>query len=155
MGPALLALTRRWAFMISAIIVMLTVIIALTVPWLPLPDPNGMEAPPYEPPGAAHWLGTDNYGRDVLARLAWGAQLALVVAIVSSAIASLIGIVLGSISGYTAEPHDRCLPPDPVVLSGVADRRAFWLAAGIHHAGHRADDMAALGPYHESTSPQP
>jgi peptide/nickel transport system permease protein len=108
-GQALLALTRRWAFMISAVIVMLTVIIALTVPWLPLPDPNGMEAPPYEPPGAAHWLGTDNYGRDVLARLAWGAQLALVVAIVSSAIASLIGIVLGSISGYFGGMIDTLL----------------------------------------------
>jgi peptide/nickel transport system permease protein len=68
-----------------------------------------MEAPPYEPPGAAHWLGTDNYGRDVLARLAWGAQLALVVAIVSSAIASLIGIVLGSISGYFGGMIDTLL----------------------------------------------
>ncbi len=109
MVPALLALSRRAAFLISAAIVVVTVIVAVTAPWLPLPDPNGMEAAPYEPPGPGHWLGTDNYGRDVLARLAWGAQLALIVALVSSAIASVIGVILGSISGYFGGTVDALL----------------------------------------------
>jgi peptide/nickel transport system permease protein len=109
MVPALLALSRRAAFLISAAIVVVTVIVAVTAPWLPLPDPNGMEAAPYEPPGPGHWLGTDNYGRDVLSRLAWGAQLALIVALVSSAIASMIGVILGSISGYFGGTVDALL----------------------------------------------
>src|SRR3712207_8229044 len=56
---------------------------------------RSMDAIPYTPPGAEHWLGTDNFGRDVLSRLVWGTQLALIVAIVSSAIASALGILLG------------------------------------------------------------
>ena len=84
----------------SAAIVAFAVVISLLAPFLPLADPDAMEAPPYLPPGAEHWFGTDNYGRDVLARVVWGTQLALLVAIVSSAISSLLGIVLGSLSGY-------------------------------------------------------
>ena len=49
MMRALLALTRRAAFMISAAIVLTAVIVALAAPWLPLPDPNAMDAPPYDP----------------------------------------------------------------------------------------------------------
>src|SRR3712207_3758904 len=70
---------------------------------------RAMDAIPYTPPGAEHWLGTDNFGRDVLSRLVWGTQLALTVAIVSSAIASVLGIVLGSIAGYFGGPADAVL----------------------------------------------
>jgi peptide/nickel transport system permease protein len=93
-------LAGRFAFLLSALIVGLAACVAVAAPWLPLADPDAMEAIPYLPPGGSHPLGTDNYGRDVLARLVWGARLALLVALVSSAVASLLGIVLGSISGY-------------------------------------------------------
>ena len=69
-----------------------------------------MDAIPYTPPNAEHWLGTDNFGRDVFSRLVWGTQLALMVAIVSSAIASFLGgIVLGSVAGYFGGPADAVL----------------------------------------------
>ena len=93
-------LSGRIAFVLSMAIVGLAVFAAIAAPWLPIADPNAMDAMPYMPPGAEHWLGTDNYGRDVLSRIVWGARLALLVALISSAIASILGIVLGSISGY-------------------------------------------------------
>ncbi len=93
-------LAGRIAFLLSAALVAIAVVVAIAAPWLPIADPDAMEALPYLPPGGVHPLGTDNYGRDVLARLVWGTRLALLVALVSSAIASLLGIVLGSISGY-------------------------------------------------------
>ncbi|MBM3545590.1 MAG: dipeptide/oligopeptide/nickel ABC transporter permease/ATP-binding protein [Alphaproteobacteria bacterium] len=91
---------RRPAIALSALVLVFALAVALAAPWLPLPDPTAMAASPYEPPGAAHWLGTDNFGRDILSRLVWGTRLALMVAIVSSLISSLLGIVLGSLSGY-------------------------------------------------------
>jgi peptide/nickel transport system permease protein len=100
MRALLPVLAGRFAFLLSAVIVGLAVVVALAAPFLPLADPDAMEAIPYLPPGGEHLLGTDNYGRDVLARLVWGTRLALNVALVSSAIASLLGIVMGSISGY-------------------------------------------------------
>ncbi len=84
----------------SVAVVALAAAIALAAPLLPLADPAAMDAPPYLPPGGEHWLGTDNYGRDVASRVVWGTSLALMVAIGSSFMSSLLGIVLGSLSGY-------------------------------------------------------
>ncbi len=103
------ALRSRVALWISAFIILVALVIAVAAPFLPLPDPNAMDAIPYAPPGAEHWLGTDNFGRDILSRLVWGTQLALIVAIVSSAIASALGIVLGSLAGYFGGPLDAVL----------------------------------------------
>ena len=99
----------RIALALSAGVIALAIVTALAAPFLPLVDPSAMDAPPYTPPGAGHLLGTDNFGRDVFARLIWGTQLALLVAIVSSAIASLLGIVLGSLSGYFGGRTDAVL----------------------------------------------
>jgi peptide/nickel transport system permease protein len=46
-----------------------------------------------------HWLGTDPYGRDVLARLALGARLSLLVAVIATALAGVLGVTLGVIAG--------------------------------------------------------
>ena len=47
-----------------------------------------------------YWLGTDNFGRDVLSRLLYGARISLLVGISASTLSLLIGIVLGAVSGY-------------------------------------------------------
>ena len=103
------SLRSRVALAASSLIILIAVVLAVAAPFLPLPDPSAMEAIPYTPPGAEHWLGTDNFGRDVFSRLVWGTQLALMVAIVSSAIASLLGIVLGSVAGYFGGTVDAVL----------------------------------------------
>ena len=53
-----------------------------------------------EPPSALHWLGTDEVGRDVAARLAVGARVSLIVALTSSLIALAIGVLIGMVAGY-------------------------------------------------------
>ncbi len=52
------------------------------------------------PPSVGYPLGTDELGRDMLARLVWGARITLVVAVVSVAIAMVVGIVIGALCGY-------------------------------------------------------
>ncbi len=54
----------------------------------------------YQPPSAAHWLGTDGLGRDVALRLAQGARIAFEVGVVSSLLAVMIGVLLGCLGGY-------------------------------------------------------
>ncbi len=51
------------------------------------------------PPSAAHWLGQDEYGRDVLTRLLWGARVSLAVAAASTAIACVVGTLMGMAAG--------------------------------------------------------
>lgn len=58
------------------------------------------------PPTIAHWLGTDNLGRDVLSRLIYGARLSLFVAGVSTVLSKLIGITWGVLTGYVGGTFD-------------------------------------------------
>ena len=51
-------------------------------------------------PSSAHWMGTDGLGRDVYSRMLFGARISLLVGIVAVGIATVIGIVLGAISGF-------------------------------------------------------
>src|SRR5438105_9259227 len=57
-------------------------------------------------PGRAHWLGTDNVGRDVLSRVIWGTRVSLVAGFVSVAIAAATGGVLGMLAGYAGGRAD-------------------------------------------------
>ena len=53
-----------------------------------------------QPPSAAHWLGTDNYGRDVLTRLMMAGQISLTIGIAAMFLSVIIGSLLGAISGF-------------------------------------------------------
>jgi peptide/nickel transport system ATP-binding protein/peptide/nickel transport system permease protein len=77
------------------------VILAFAAPLLPLPDPVKMEVSArLAVPSLIHPLGQDEYGRDVLSRIVWGARASLAVAFLSAVFAGLIGTVLGLIGGY-------------------------------------------------------
>jgi peptide/nickel transport system permease protein len=52
------------------------------------------------PPDREHWLGTDQFGRDLLARIVYGARTALMVGFVSAAVGATLGLVLGVASAY-------------------------------------------------------
>ena len=58
------------------------------------------------PPSLQHWLGTDNFGRDVLTRIIYGARISLVVGLVPSFIALVIGTAMGILSGYVGGRTD-------------------------------------------------
>ena len=58
------------------------------------------------PPSLQHWLGTDNFGRDVLTRILYGARISLVVGLVPSFIALVIGTAMGILSGYVGGRTD-------------------------------------------------
>jgi peptide/nickel transport system permease protein len=54
----------------------------------------------HEPPSAAHWMGTDEFGRDVLSRIIWGAQASLQAGATAASIALVVGLVLGMLAAY-------------------------------------------------------
>ncbi len=62
-----------------------------------------------EPPSAAHWLGTDQLGRDIASRLLYGARISLVVGVVVVALAGMFGTVVGLVAGYTSGLIDEAL----------------------------------------------
>ncbi|MEE4347289.1 MAG: ABC transporter permease, partial [Paracoccaceae bacterium] len=87
--------------LIGATVVALFVGLALLAPVLPIADPNATDwGAIRKAPSAAAWMGTDEIGRDVLARMIWGAQASLLAGVVSVLIAVVIGVPFGLISGY-------------------------------------------------------
>jgi peptide/nickel transport system permease protein len=54
----------------------------------------------HEPPSAAHWMGTDEFGRDVLSRIIWGAQASLQAGATAASIALVVGLLLGMLAAY-------------------------------------------------------
>lgn len=91
---------------IGSLLLIVVIAAALLSPWLPLPDAlsnnlNEMFLPPGSPGAqATHWLGTDQLGRDLLARILSGTRLSLLVVLVAAAIGAVIGVALGMIAGY-------------------------------------------------------
>ena len=99
-------MNRRWArhrLALLALIVLAGVVLAAGLaPYLPLADPDAVDTvqrlkPPLTP---GHLLGTDEFGRDLLSRLVWGARVSLLAGAATAAAAMLIGVLLGVLSGY-------------------------------------------------------
>ena len=90
--PSLIA-----GLVIFVFIVLVAVIGPYLVPYQPLKtDPESM----LQPPSAAHLMGTDNFGRDILTRIVYGARLDLLIAFSVVAIALGAGVLIGMFSGY-------------------------------------------------------
>lgn len=89
------------SLMAGIIIVGLLVLMAVLAPVIAPYDPIEQDLTgTLQSPSAAHWLGTDKYGRDVLSRLIWGAQVNLRIGFLAVLIPFVIGSVLGGIAGY-------------------------------------------------------
>ncbi|HEX6964931.1 MAG TPA: ABC transporter permease, partial [Gemmatimonadaceae bacterium] len=87
--------------LIGMTVVVLLAVAALLAPFLARHDPTRIDlVHQLEPPSLAHWMGTDFQGRDVWARLVYGARISLLVGIVSQSIALAIGVTLGLVSGF-------------------------------------------------------
>ncbi|CCE00286.1 ABC transporter permease [Bradyrhizobium sp. STM 3809] len=62
-----------------------------------------------QPPSAQHWLGTDEFGRDVLSRIMAGASTSVLVAVATVVLAVTVGVLIGSVSGYWRGWADRLI----------------------------------------------
>lgn len=92
----------------GVVLVMIFVVFALFAPWIAPQDPAGIHLPVrLDPPSQAHWLGTDELGRDILSRIIFGARISMMVG-GCVVVASLgIGLIIGSIAGYYGGAIDR------------------------------------------------
>jgi peptide/nickel transport system permease protein len=92
---------RHRLAVVGLLILAALVVIAIFAPFISPYNPNAINLFLYQhPPEAAHWLGTDQEGRDVLSRLIFGARVSLTVGITSAISAGLVGLVLGLLAGF-------------------------------------------------------
>ena len=92
---------RRRGSVVAGVFVLLLIVVAVLAPVIAPSDPNAQNVlQRLTPPSAAHLLGTDDYGRDVLSRLIFGARVSLWAAAQAAVIALVIGLPLGMVAGY-------------------------------------------------------
>lgn len=92
---------RNRAAVVGAVIVAFAVLVALLAPWLSPYDPIAASFMTVrQAPSALHWFGTDELGRDILARMIFGTRASLAAGVVSVGIAVVIGVPLGLLAGY-------------------------------------------------------
>jgi len=94
----------RWALALA----LLLVILALAAPWLSPADPTAQNLPArLASPNAAHWMGTDELGRDMLSRVLFGARVSMSVGVSVVLGAGFVGLAIGSLAGYCGGWLDR------------------------------------------------
>lgn len=105
---------QRGMLIAGLVLTGLFLLCALFAPWIAPYAYNQLNGPDgnfgaQQPPSAAHLLGTTVGGYDVLSRVIWGAQTALLVIIVAVALSVFVGVLLGLLSGYLGGWLDRVL----------------------------------------------
>jgi peptide/nickel transport system permease protein len=94
-------LRQRKGAMVGLVLVVFFVALAVFAPWISPYDPLATSwSAVRKAPSMAHWFGTDDIGRDVLARVIWGARASLLAGVVSVCIALSVGVPLGLAAGY-------------------------------------------------------
>ena len=89
------------SLLIGGIITLLVVIIAVAPQLFTSYDPDALNASVVlKGPSAAHWFGTDNYGRDIFARCIYAARMDLQIGLISAIIPFVVGSIIGLLAGY-------------------------------------------------------
>jgi len=102
-------LFRKKSSKVGLAIVISITIIALLAQYLAPYDPYEFVGHPYEPPSTKHLLGTDDVGHDILSQLIYGAQVSLLVGVLSAIGCTLIGTLIGLIAGFLGGWVDELL----------------------------------------------
>lgn len=91
-------------------VILLLIVSAVVAPWLTPYDPAAQDmVGRLQPPSAAHWLGTDEFGRDIFARLVYGARTTLYIIVLVTVIVAPIGLLIGVCAGYLGGLADEIL----------------------------------------------
>ena len=97
----LVRLRRNRLAVFGLVIMLLLVVVAVFAPWIAPYDYAAQTlSDAFEPPCAKYWLGTDDFGRDILSRLIYGARISLQVGLFAVWLSMCVGGVLGAIAGY-------------------------------------------------------
>jgi len=98
------------AALVGLVIILLLVLTGLLAPVIAPYDPYVQSLPDQlKPPSAAHWFGTDEFGRDILSRIIYGARVTVGIVLLVVVIAAPIGLAIGCAAGYIGGRVDSVL----------------------------------------------
>jgi peptide/nickel transport system permease protein len=97
------------AAVFGLVVLAIFLFVALFGPWIEPYDPTAKTGPVYAPPSSAHWLGTDDFGADMLSLVIAGARVSLAVGFFAAVVAMVIGGGVGVLSGFFGGKTDTFL----------------------------------------------
>ena len=102
---------RNRLALVGLLIVLALVLIAALAPWIAPYPPNigDLMTTRLLPPSSAHWMGTDDQGRDILSRIIFGSRITLFVVVLVAVLAAPVGLLVGTLSGYLGGYVDAIL----------------------------------------------
>ena len=107
---AWIKLCKNYLALLGLAIILLLCLVSLLTPWI---APYGYEEQNLllgaTPPSAAHWLGTDIFGRDMLTRIMYGGRVSLTVGFIATAVALVIGVLWGAVAGFVGGRVDAVM----------------------------------------------
>ena len=89
---------------ITSVVVLMALFAPIISPYHPIDDADLMVSE--EPPNRQFWFGTDDQGRDILTRIIYGARVSLSIGLLSQAMNSVIGVILGLLAGFMGKWWD-------------------------------------------------
>lgn len=117
---------------IGFVLVVLVIAAALLAPWLAPYSPSQMGAGMrLSPPGAGHWFGTDEFGRDMLSRVIYGSRYTLQIGMVAVGISLTVGMTIGLLGGYARGWIERILMRGMDVLFSFTETLIALAAVAI------------------------
>ncbi len=103
-----LTFRRNWLAVAGLVVSLLLALIAIAAPLLATHDPSAQNLDiRLQPPGAAHWFGTDELGRDIYSRIVHGSRITLGMVVAVVVLVAPFGLVVGCAAGYIGGWFDR------------------------------------------------
>ncbi|MEO8425881.1 MAG: ABC transporter permease [Verrucomicrobiota bacterium] len=100
---------RNRPAIIGAVFLLAIILLILIWPAIAPYSPVALSDAQFEPPNAKHWCGTDVHGRDLLARIIYGAEISLLVGAVGAGVSLVIGVTWGAVAGYLGGRWDSVM----------------------------------------------
>jgi peptide/nickel transport system permease protein len=137
-GRALRTLWSNGKARTGLILLGVIILVAVFAPVLAPHSPTATTFTPYKGPSATNWLGTTGNGQDVFSQLLYGARVSLIVGLCAGALATLVAVTIGLISGYRKGPVDEVLSfvtnlalvipalPLMIILAAYLQGRSVW-----------------------------
>ncbi|MGH6880496.1 D,D-dipeptide ABC transporter permease [Hypericibacter sp.] len=126
-------LSRSPLTLVGLAIIVFVLLVMLLAPWIAPYDPNALDLRArLAAPGAVHWLGTDQVGRDLLSRIIWGSRVSVTIGVAIVFFSMSIGTILGAFSGLVGGRTDTVIMRlMDVLLSFPSFVMAMALAAAL------------------------
>jgi peptide/nickel transport system permease protein len=132
-------LLRHRLFLTGAVLVLAVVLLAALAPWLAAaPYDKIFPRSRLQPPGGVFLLGTDNVGRDLMSRVAYGARLSLSIGLAVMLISGVLGTVIGVLAGYVQRIDNPVMRVMDALMAFPAILLAIAISATLGGSGFNA-----------------